>query len=246
MARSIDVATAANGHGHPPAGVPSPAPRSRPASATESPRRSIGRRPALPNGRAVVGGLLVAASAVGTYAAWSSADDAPTTSYAVAARDLAVGETLGAGDVELVAMDAPTSIARAAFDDDQAGLVVGQVTVAPVAAGELLQRSALVVPEDAEPTRQLSFPIDVADALAGSIERGERVDVLVTYGSAGQDVTTEVVVSDAVVADVRGAIDDADGQIVVLLSVPDDADLIALTTAVRVGDLTVVRTTGVD
>ncbi len=58
-----------------------------------------------------------------------------------------------------------------------------------LAAGELVQRSAVVVPESAAPTgRQLSFAIDRADALAGTLEVGEPVDVLATT-----DDGTEVV-----------------------------------------------------
>lgn len=206
-------------------------------------RRTTGRRRALPNGRAVVGGLLVAAAAVGTYAAWSAADDPPSTRYAVAARDLAVGQAIDAADIELVAFDAPARIAANAFAEADAQLVIGQITVSPITAGDLLQRSAMVVPEGADRSRQLSFPIDVADALAGTIERGERIDVLVTYGAAG-DAVTEVVVEGAVIAEIRGTGSDARGQFIVLLSIPDDADLLALTTAVRRGDLTLVRTTG--
>jgi hypothetical protein len=201
-----------------------------------APRLTTGRRSAVPNGRAVLGGLLVAAAAVGTYAAWSGADDAPSTRYAVAARDVAVGEVLEAADVELVAMDAPDPVAAAAFADDDADLLVGQVAVAPLRAGDLVQRSALVVPEDAEAARQLSFPIDVSAALAGTLEVGEHVDVLATL-----DGSTEVVATDAVVARVTG--DEDDGRLVVLLSVGDDTDLLALTTAVRAGELTLVRTT---
>jgi hypothetical protein len=44
-----------------------------------------------------------------------------------------------------------------------------------------------------------------------------------------------------VVARVTG--DEDDGRLVVLLSVGDDTDLLALTTAVRAGELTLVRTT---
>ncbi len=208
-----------------------------------SPRRTTGRRAALPNGRAVVGGLLVAAAAVGTYGAWASAGDDPSTRVAVAARDLAVGEVIEAGDVRLVPFDAPAGIARAAFGDAEASLLVGQVTVAPVAEGDLLQRSTVVVPEDAESARQVSFPIDVADALGGTLEQGERVDVLATFDDGGE-VVTEVVVADAVVARIRGGGDDADGQLVVLLSIPEDADVLALTTAIRRGGITLVRTTG--
>jgi Flp pilus assembly protein CpaB len=209
-------------------------------AASGAPRRATGRRPALPNGRAVVGGLLVAAAAVGTYAAWSSADDAPSTRFAVAARDLAVGQVVEAGDLRLVAFDAPAGIAGAAFGEADAGLLVGQVTVAPVREGDLLQRSSVVVPEDVEPGRQVSFPIDVADALGGTLEEGERVDVLATFDEG----ETEVVVEDAVVARIRGGDEEGDGQLVVLLSVPDDADVLALTTAVRRGAITLVRTTG--
>lgn len=204
-------------------------------------RRSTGRRAALPNGRAVVGGLLVAAAAVGTYAAWASADDPPATRFAIATRDVAVGEVLDASDLELVAMDAHPTVARAAFEGDDAGLLVGQVAVAPLRRGDLVQRSAVVVPEAADGARQLSFPIDVSAALAGTLEIGERVDVLVTEGGDVGEATTTVVAEGATVARILG--DDDGGRLVVLLSVPDGTDLLALTTAARVGDLTLVRTT---
>lgn len=205
-------------------------------------RRSTGRRAALPNGRAVVGGLLVAAAAVGTYAAWASADDQPATRFAVATRDIAVGEVLDAGDLELVAMDAHPTVSSAAFEGDDASLLVGQVAVAPLRRGDLVQRSAVVVPEAADGARQLSFPIDVSAALAGTLEIGERVDVLVTEGGDVGEATTTVVAEGATVARILGGDDDG-GRLVVLLSVPDDTDLLALTTAARVGELTLVRTT---
>lgn len=205
----------------------------------DGPPRVVGRRRPLPNGRAVVGGLLVAASAVGTFAAWSSAREGPATRYAVATRDVAVGEVLDADDVELAAMELPDRVAAAAFAEADAGLVVGQVAVAPLAAGDLVQRSAVVVPEDATPARQLSVAIDAAAALAGTVERGERVDVLVTTG--GEDARTEVVARQATIAAVTG--DDRAGRLVVLLSVDESTDVLALTTAARRGDLTLVRTT---
>lgn len=204
-------------------------------------RRIAGRRAALPNGRAVLGGLLVAASAVGTYAAWSAAGDPPTTRYAVAARDIAVGEVLEIGDVELVAFDAPAGLAAAAFEGDDADLLLGQVAVAPLAAGDLVQRSAVVVPEDADGARQLSFPIDVSSALAGTLEVGERVDVVVTSGGGGSAATSDIVATGATVARILG--DAGGGRLVVLLSVDEGTDLLALTTAVRTGDVTLVRTT---
>jgi Flp pilus assembly protein CpaB len=213
-----------------------------PPSGSTVPARLAGRRPALPNGRAVVGGLLVAAAVVGTFAAWSGVDDEPAGRFVVAARDLPVGETVDPGDVEVVAVDLPGSLAERAFDD--VAPVLGQRTVAPLIEGELVQRSAIVVPEDTSGGRQISFAIDVADALAGTLEEGEAVDLLVTYGSGG-DSSTEVVAAGATVAALPADDgDDVGGQTVVLLSLPPGTDVLALTNAIRQGSLTIVRSVG--
>ena len=213
---------------------------SPPTAAKPGTNRLAGRRPALPNGRAVVGGLLVAAAVVGTFAAWSGVDDGPEGSFVVAARELPVGEVLDPADLEVVAVDLPGSLAGRAFTD--AGPVLGQRTVAPLTEGELIQRSAIVVPEGTTGGRQISFAIDVADALAGTLEQGEAVDLLVTYGT-GADATTEVVAAGATVA---ALLDDEDvgGQAVVLLGLPEGTDVLAVTNAIRQGALTIVRSVG--
>ena len=69
-------------------------------SATVSPATTNGhagpkpvtRRQALPGGRAVLGGFLVAASAVGVFAAWTSSSRGPTARYVVVTDDVAPGE----------------------------------------------------------------------------------------------------------------------------------------------------------
>jgi Flp pilus assembly protein CpaB len=202
------------------------------------PVRAVGRRGALPNGRAVLGGLLVAAAVVGTYAAWSGAGEGPGTSYVVAARDVAVGTTIGSDDVELAELDLGDDVEARAFADPAA--VVGQLTVAPLAEGDLVQRSAVVVPEDAEAGRQVSLSISRANGLAGTVEEGELVDVLVTFGD-GDDAVTEVVVSGAKVSRLVAVDDDADTMLV-LLSLPEGADVLAATRAIQAGNLTFVRT----
>lgn len=206
------------------------------------PPQVAGRRPALPNGRAVVGGLLVAAAVVVTFAAWSGADDGPSGAFVVAARDLPVGEVLDAADLEVVAADLPADLAGRAFTGT--GPVVGQRTVAPLAAGELVQRSAVVVPEAEGEGRQLSFAIDVADALAGTLEEGESVDVLVTYGSGADSVTEVVAAGSTVAALPLGDDEDVGGRTVVLLSLPAGTDVLAVTNAIRQGAVTLVRSTG--
>lgn len=210
-------------------------------AAAGPPRRVAGRRPALPNGRAVVGGLLVAASVVATFAVWSGADDEPATAFVVAARDLPVGEVLDPADLEVARADLPGALGGRAFTD--VGPVVGQRTVAPLAEGELVQRSAIVVPEEDGGGRQVSFAIDVADALAGTLEAGESVDLLVTYGSGG-DSRTEVVAAGATVAAIPEDDDDVAGQTVVLVSLPEGTDVLAVTNAIRQGALTIVRSVG--
>jgi Flp pilus assembly protein CpaB len=201
--------------------------------------RTAGRRPALPNGRAVLGGLLVAAAAIGTFAAWSGANDEPSTAYVVAAGDLPVGRVVRADDLELVALDAPASLADQAFTSPD--LVVGQRTVAPLRTGELVQRSAVVVPEGAEGGRQVSFAIEAADALAGTLEEGEEVDLLATYGASASTSATEVVASGAVVARLTEGEGSASGELVVLVTLPPSADVLAVTDAIRQGALTIVR-----
>lgn len=202
-----------------------------------APRR-IERRESLPGGRAVVGGLLVGLAAVGTFAAWQAAGGEPTTDYVVAARDVGVGERLVPDDLDVATMDLGEATAAGAFTTDASSLVLGQITVAPLAAGDLVQRSAIVVPDDAEARRQLSFPVEAAHGLAGSVERGEVVDVVVSSG----DGRSRIAVAGAVVADIQG--DELGGGLVVLVSVPADADVVSIAGALHQGDITLVRATG--
>jgi Flp pilus assembly protein CpaB len=221
--------------------VTSPPPREDPAPRVPGlpSTRTAGRRPSLPNGRAVLGGLLVATAAIGTFAAWSGADDEPSTTYVVAARDLPVGRVVTPDDLDLVALDAPPSVAQQAFDS--AELVVGQRTVAPLHTGELVQRSAVVVPEGARGGRQVSFAIEAADALAGTLEEGEEVDLLATFGASASTSATQVVAAGAVVARLSEGDGAASGELVVLVTLPPTADVLAVTDAIRQGALTIVR-----
>lgn len=199
--------------------------------------RRIGRRPAPPSARAVIGGLLVAAAVLGTFAAWAGAGRAPGTRYVVAAADLPVGHLVAAGDLELVALDAPASLAAAAFTSTAA--VVGQRTVAPLREGELVQRSAVVVPESAAAGAQVSVALDLSDALAGTLEEGELVDVVATY-TGGDAPYSEVVAAGATVARLPGEGRSA-GRVLVLLALAPGSDVLAVTTAASSGELRLVR-----
>jgi Flp pilus assembly protein CpaB len=191
----------------------------------------------------VLGGLLVAVAAVGIFAAYQDATDATTTAYVVAGRDLPAGTRIGESDVERVAVDLPTGLAARAFANVER--LVGSVTLAPLAEGDLIQASGVVSGASREPARELSFAIDTERAVNGRLDPGERVDVLVTYGT-GADAYTAVVVTGAEVVDVdedSGGALGVSGGTVLTLALPDAEDALAVTHAVRAGEVTVVRTT---
>jgi Flp pilus assembly protein CpaB len=214
------------------------------ASGRATPGRSITRRGGLPTGRAVVGGFLVAASALGVFAAHERASRGPTTSYVVARRDLPVGTRLADDDLTALPMELPDVVAHhAAFTTE--GPLVGATTVGPIRRGELDQAGDVVKRSAGAPSDlELSFEIDRAHALAGTLRSGERVDVLATFG-AGGDTYTVTVVRRALVLDAsqgRGALS-ADDSLVVTVAVPTADDALAITHAVNAGDVTLVRTT---
>ena len=106
-----------------------------------APPRRIERRVPLPGGRAVVGGLLVTLAAVGVFVSWAAAGEDVTRPVVVAAADIRPGEVIGADDVEVRSLELPAALADGAYADPQP--LVGAVAVAPLAEGELVQRSAV-------------------------------------------------------------------------------------------------------
>jgi hypothetical protein len=77
-----------------PAGVTTPTPDPS-ANGPATGGRSLGRRPSLPGGRALVGAALVVAAAVLTYAAYLGANAGPGQTYVVPRRDLQPNATPG-------------------------------------------------------------------------------------------------------------------------------------------------------
>ncbi|HUP87216.1 MAG TPA: SAF domain-containing protein [Acidimicrobiales bacterium] len=206
--------------------------------------RRLSRRSTLPTGRAVVGGFLVAVAALGIFAAWSSASAGPTTTYVVARRDLPIGSRLTADDLTSLPMDLPEVVAaRAVFRTE--ALLLGATTVGPVRRGELVQASDVVRKRSAPPELEVSFELDSARALAGTLRAGERVDVLATFG-AGGDTYTVAVVRQALVLDAghgSGRLADSDRD-VISVAVTSAQDALALTHALNAGKVTLVRATG--
>lgn len=204
--------------------------------------RPLRRRRGLPSGRAVVGGFLVALAAVGVFAAYTSATAGPVTSYAVAARDLAPGDRVGPASLRLVPLDLPDEQRRRSFDVIEP--LLDATVIEPLLAGELIQEGSLVATGAAPGTRAVSFAIDAAHAVNGTLRAGERVDVLATFG-AGGEACTFLVAADVALVRVSESAGSLTAQSSMTITVEaDSADAaLAISHAANAGTLTLVRTT---
>lgn len=204
------------------------------------------RRPPLPTGRAVVGGLLVAVALVGTWWTASGAGRETSTAYLVAARDVAPGHRLTRSDLAWSKLDLPATQRRHVFSDPAS--VVGTVAVAPIEEDELVQSSGLVVSSGRRPARELSFVVEAAWAVGGTLRAGDRVDVLVTYGD-GATSETRRVLSGTTIRRVDGGDEERLGTArtqTITVAISDPKLVNAATNAARAGTVTVVRATDTD
>jgi hypothetical protein len=222
----------------------SPAGRSN-GSVTSPPPREVRPARRLPGGRAVVGGFLVAASAVGVFAAYTTAAASPDGSYAVVNVDVQAGDRLSAAELTLVPLDLPLDQRRLAFAD--LDLLDGATALAPLAAGQLVQTSDVAKPAGAPERAQISLSVDPGNALGGDptlLGEGERVAVIATYTQAGSPQTATVS-DDAIVVrviDGRDRVGGGAGLTVVLAVTPDDLEPLAQ--AAAAGAVSIARVTG--
>jgi Flp pilus assembly protein CpaB len=150
---------------------------------TAAPRAGVilGRRRALPTGRSVVGGFLVAVAAVAVFAAALAHGGGSGQQFVVAAHTLPAGSIIAPGDVGTAKIGLPAGSQANAFR--QAGVLVGRAVAVTVQAGELMQ-SSMLVPVQAQPaTRPVSVAVNPV-SLAG-LSPGQSVDVLATGSSGG-------------------------------------------------------------
>lgn len=213
------------------------------------PTRILRRTRPLPNGRAVVGALLIAVAGVGAFATAQRADADPATRYVVVTRAVAPGARLGADDLALRAMTLDPTVAEHAYLDPTR--LVGSVTLAPLAAGQLLQRAELAPATTVDgtalaPGHELTIPVPTGRMPVG-LRRGEAVAVLATYGT-GNDARTVVTVQRATVLAVGDPGDSltARGSATLTLALPAPEAVLETAHAAQVADLTIVRATQAD
>jgi len=212
-----------------------------------TPTRRVGRHRGLPGGRAVVGALLVAAAAVGVFAAHLRATAEPGTRYLVANADLDAGTRIDAADVDTLFGHVPLELAPAVAEHsillEARDELVGRVLTAPMARGDLLSRTVLADDGGVPDAFTMSFPVASADAVAGSLQRGQRVDVLATYGTGDAAYTTYVVAGVPLVAVDRpgeGGFGAGD-QRILTVALAEQHQVQALAHAVAVAQVVVTR-----
>lgn len=180
----------------------------------------------------------MALAAVGTFLAYADATADDTIDVLVASRDLAPGQTIRSGDVELVPVELPDGV-RGLFGAVDAA--VGRQLAAPVEAGEFLLASATVVPVEGAERLEVALSLPASRAVGG-LRPGERVDVFSTWSSE----VTQLVAVDARVLEVSGGSREGLGgsdTTVVRLALSDFTQVEALVHAQAAGDITMVRAT---
>jgi len=221
------------------------APLAPPNGARAGVPRPVTRRRSLPGSRAVVGGLLVAASAVGLFSAYSSTHDRPATAYVTVAHDIVAGDILTDADLAVAAIDLPAAQRSVSFTDRRR--LVGTVALARMRAGQLVQSADVADVRGAGRDAEISVPVEPANAMNGDrafLRGGEHVDVIATFTQGGTPVTRtvarDVVVIEVLVADRSLG---TSGQLTVVLGVPP-RDLEPIAGAAAAAKITLARTTG--
>lgn len=200
--------------------------------------RLIARRRALPSGRAVAGGLLVALAALGAYLAATRDGGGPSTRYVVAREAVVPGQQLSAVDVELVAIDLPPAQARVALRDLAA--VEAAVALGPIAGGGIVTQADLAPAEQAGAYRELALSLPRARALDGALVVGDRVDVVATADGTSAAVVQHALVL-AVGGDGGGAL--GGGDVVVTLALEDPDAALRTAHAGAAAEVTLLRST---
>ncbi|HET9078118.1 MAG TPA: SAF domain-containing protein [Acidimicrobiales bacterium] len=158
--------------------------RAAPGGSGESAGPSAGvigpRGGGLPRGRAVLGGLLIAAAAVIVFAGALASTRSRSTAYVVASRPLAAGTVIGPGDTATGTFSLAAGTRARSFRDGSS--LIGRSLSVSVATGELIQASMLTPAGGRAQLRPVSIGVDTT-SLAG-LAAGDPVDVLVAPSSS--------------------------------------------------------------
>jgi len=208
--------------------------------------RVITPRRNLPNGRALVGALLISIAAVGAYATATRGEGGPTSRYLVVTSPVAAGQPIESSGVDLEAMDIPAGVAELVLNST-AGLD-GATALRDLRPGEMLYADDLLAAPtiDGAPigsVHELSFPVPL-DRTPSGLVRGDRVTILSTLRIVDTP-TTVVAIEDAIVVsfDPRSDQLGSMGTGVLTLAIADADTVVSVAHLAQQGELTIVRST---
>lgn len=180
-------------------------------------------------------------AALAAYAALR--DDSAYYLAATAARELPAGATLAEDAVAFTELRVAEEVAATVLLREQLAEVDGWVLADTVPAGALISHEALRSPSAPQELRAMSLPLPADRAVAGSIERGDRVDVIEVAGDAASYVAVDVEVL-AVGRPESGPVAGTTGGGHTLPVAVDDETALVLARAVESSAVHAVRATG--
>jgi hypothetical protein len=144
--------------------------------------------------------------------------------------------------LELAPAELAEPTAGRAFRDR--GVLEGAITLAPLAAGELVQLGQVLPAATAAVDGvELSFAVAADRALGGAVQPGESVDLVATFATGDPGVVAERAVITAVTSEGDGLLDTA-GPVVLTVRLQDRDELLDVVRAVDEGQVTVARPGG--
>lgn len=183
--------------------------------------------------------LAFVVAALATYAAVR--DTSPSHLAAVAARDLPAGARLAPDALTFTELRVADDAAATIVTRERLPSLDGYVVTQSVPAGALVTIDAVRAPSAPEELRAMSLPVPADRAVAGSIARGDRVDVVEVRDDAAVYIATDVEVLG--VGRPEGGPLDAGGSHTLTVAVDEETALV-LARAVESSTVHVVRSTG--
>lgn len=209
-------------------------------------KRSITVRRGLPNGRALVGALLITVAMVAAFLFANRSDGGPAVQYLVLNNDIKSGTLLSQGDYDFVPLTLSAELDALAFTQDElqgTQLLAGATALRFLHAGSLLlapdlrlaNQSTTASPE----VHELTLPVPL-NRSPSYLKQGDRVTIL-AHDTTNLDFSiTKTALQDALVLDF---VADGSSSVGILTVSLEDAETVMRATHLSFLELTVVLTT---
>lgn len=217
----------------------SPSTRQREAGSPQAARRRIGRRLSLTH--VLIAVVVILAFVLNLLVLQ---DRSSTTLVAIADQPLATGSPLDTSTLRLVPVESTFEGLPSLVTEEELGELAGWVLSRPVAAGEMVHRSAFVEPGSNFGLRSMSLPVPMEHAAGGSLVSGDRVDVISVIDESARYVAADLEVISVSDGSASGGIGAVSAYHVVVNVDADEA--LRLAEALDAGSVEIVRSTGSD